>query len=262
MIEFITPENRTESHSTAIQKAVDKAFETGVCSVILPQGEYNIETPVYLHENIHMHLDGAVLRSNDCIFKNSNVLKPRVFAKYGRQTGITVSGSNGARLSAKTGVYFYNAGDFDIHGIAFENCAESGITLVYSNHGRLSGFDFKNCKNGIEVLIGTRNCFIYNITGNCKDSFVFISSDDRDEMVYYNGPMVQNHIIRNIDGEAGNALIRIDGKNCRDIIVSDLKNKGSKAPAAFINDAENITLYNIDSLQKVKGNNYKKIYIK
>ena len=262
MREYITPQNGAMSHCAAIQEAVDKAFESGVCSVYIPKGEYNIETPVYLHENIHIHLDGAALYSNDCIFKNSNVLKPRVFAKYGRQTGITVSGSNGALISAKTGVYFYNAGDFDIHGITFENCTASGITLVYSNHGRLSEVDFKNCKNGIEVLIGTRNCFIYNIRGNCKDSLVFLSSADRDEMVYYNGPLVQNHIIRNLEGEAGDALIHIDGKNCRDIIVSDLKNNGLKAPAALINEAENITLYNIASSQKVKGSNYKKLYIK
>ena len=91
---------------------------------------------------------------------------------------------------------------------------------------------------------------------------MFLSSADRDEMVYYNGPLVQNHIIRNIEGEAENALIRIDGKNCRDIIVSDLKNNGLKAPAALINEAENITLYNIASSQKVKGSNYKKLYIK
>ena len=211
----INPENTMELNADAIQNAVETAKTSGECMVVIENGEWIIDVPIRLYDNIHIHIENARLVVSDnckCAFENYNISLPRVRSLYGRQKGITISGVGDASICGKQGVYFYNVGDFSISGLCFENC-EKALELVYTNHFRIFDLKFKKCSQGVNVCVGSRNGFVRDLEGECcKWAVLFDSSERDEEIVYYNGPRVENHIVRGINVEC-NEKVRTYGEN-------------------------------------------------
>ena len=264
MTDYICPHLGLNKDSAKIQDAIDRAFESDVKCVLIEGGEWVLDKPVYLKEGVSVLIDGATLildnKDENYIFKNSNILKPRIFAKYGVERYITIEGVNGAKLSGG-GIYFYNAADFDISGLTFDTEGKSAITCVYSNHGRIHDISIENAKSGVEVLVGTRNCFLYNICGSAEESLIKFSSESREEMVYYNGPFNKNHIVRSINYGGDGIAVEILGKDTSDIIVNDVLCDDKEALGVSVSDANDITTTNIKSVNS-KYENCKRLFTK
>ena len=212
----INGENTACRNSASIQKAVDDAKANGDCMVIVQNGEWKITEPVKLYDNIHIHLENAHLKaSEDCerVFENYNIILPRINTIYGRQKGITVSGSGDSSISGKCAIYFYNVGDFSVSGLRLEKC-KNAIELVYVNHFRISELGFEECDCAISVLAGSRNGFIHDVDCRVCGCAVCFDSKEREEIVYYNGPQVENHIVRNVN-ITGGEKVRILGDDVR-----------------------------------------------
>ena len=264
MTDYICPHLGLKKDSAKIQDAIDRAFESDVKCVLIEGGEWVLDKPVYLKEGVSVLIDGATLildnKDENYIFKNSNILKPRIFAKYGVERYITIEGVNGAKLSGG-GIYFYNAADFDISGLTFDAEGKSALTFVYSNHGKVHDIKVENAKSGVEILVGTRNCFLTNICGNAEESLISFSSELREEMVYYNGPFNKNHIVRSVEYSGKGTAIDIFGKDTSDIIVTDVYCSDKDAFGAKVSDAADISLTNI-SAENLKYENCKNLFIK
>lgn len=267
MTNYLVPAANTGNDAAQIQKVIDEAYNNGCSNVVIPAGEWVIDAPVYIRKEMHVHLDGAVLKHaegyTDYIFKNSNVLLPRAFARIGREDGITITGEKGASIKDGKGIYFRNTGDFNISGIIFDNFGESGITIVYSNHGRIHDLEFNGGKNALEIFIGTRNVFVYNIKGQTVETLAAFSSASREEMVYYNGPVVANHIVRNLEAEVSGNLVSLSGEDVKDIIISDAKVCGNASEAVKIDGADGITITGVEYKTVVNPDNQcKKLFVK
>lgn len=256
MIHAITPEKGTGDDRQAIQEAIDRA-SAGCGNVLINGGVWQLDGALTLPEQLHLHLDGAVLQyigpKDGALLQNSGICLPRILSKYGRQNGITVTGSNASVLKG-AGIYLYNVGDFRIEGLAFDCCCANAVTLVYCSHGRLQKLKIFSAGTGVEAAVGTRNCFFTDIAGTCADHLLSFTTRERSEMVYYVGPDVENHILRNLEGHTGKALLRMEGTNCRDIIVSSVVNKGEYEPCVEIDRANGISLCKITSGSVVNEN--------
>lgn len=216
----INAENTKDLNAAAIQNAVETAKRSGEGMVVIENGEWIIEKPVCLYDNIHIHIENARLTVSDnckCAFENYNISLPRVRSIYGRQKGITISGSGDATICGKQGIYFYNIGDLSISGLCFEKC-EKALELVYANHFRISDLKFKECLQGLNICVGSRNGFIHDFEGECDKWAVLFDSSERDEVVYYNGPQVENHIVRSISVSC-NEKVRICGEDVKFIEI-------------------------------------------
>lgn len=249
MFDGIIPQAGTENHSAAIQAAIEEAVRRDQRQVCIPEGDWYLEAPIVLPEQFHLHLDGARLiwkgEGAAYLLQNSVIHTPRALTKYGKQRGITVTGERGAGFFGSSGIYFYNVGDFTVKGLVFDCEEGNGLTLVYCEHGRIGALEFCSCKVGVEVCIGTANCFFYQITGKAAQNLLSMDSRERQEMVYYQNPQVKNHIVRRVSGEAGEYLIRLEGKDCEDVILEDVENFGSAESGVWIQDAQGVTLKKI-----------------
>ena len=218
----INSKNTEKSNSASIQKAIDEANASGECMVVIEGGIWNVDEPVRLHSDIHVHLENASLIASDgCkrVFVNHNITLPRVRTIYGRQKGITISGTENACISAECGIYLYNAGDFIIEGLSFSGC-KNAVELVYANHFRIFDLDFQKCCNGVNIRAGSRNGFVNNLTGECLENALIFDSREGEEIVNYNGPQVENYVVRDITTVCGKDKIRFEGEDVRFIETS------------------------------------------
>ena len=225
MIEVYVEKN-TGNDATAIQKAVDFAHKNDIGKVIIPEGDWQVNQTILLHSSICIVLDGATVNynseDNNVLFKNSCSGTPVGNRVYNTQRHITISGRNGGKIIGGC-ILLTNSEFCTIKGIIFEAVSNFAIILASVMAIKVYDIQFVNCKNGVVLGTGTRDCFLNNISGSVEHNFMVIGDylyeQFRRNHRYH---VVFNNIIRNVNAKA-QTLAYLCGRDVERIVFSDIK---------------------------------------
>lgn len=261
MMEYILADKNTGSDRKAIQDAVDTAASTGIGTVLVPKGEWKLDGAVLLSDYARIILDGAHLTlkkgcDDENAIRNTNAKASHGYTNGAMQTGITISGKNGAKITAPEPIFLRNSRNFTVENLTLVSTRGFALFMMMGNNGKVRNIELADCVKGVGVGATTIDCFFNNITGSVKEI-----AFDFDNALYLNlsfhakGYDIINHIVRDVNVKTEKEFAHFDGdkkinrvlpNNVGRIVFTNIvAHKPQKTPAFHIESAYHIVLQDI-----------------
>lgn len=237
----------TGNDRQAIQNAIDQAKKQEMGTVVIPEGEWMLDGALRIPGDMHLILDGAVLRLRDSkdgiLICNSHAFEDYGIQIYYVQEHITVSGQNGAKLLGGT-VLFSNVSFSRIEGLEICDAHGFGVILISTMAVKLLDVTFSGCGNAVALGVGVRDGFFRNLRGEVKYHF-FVMSDFlyEDKRRLHREHTVFNHIIRDVDVKA-ETFAYLYGHHVERIVFCDVRAQVSDV-GFRIKQGEHISFSNV-----------------
>ena len=261
MMEYILADKNTGSDRKAVQDAVDTAASTGIGTVLVPKGEWKLDGAVLLPDYTRIILDGAHLSlkkacGDENVIRNSNAKASHGHTNGAMQTGITVSGKNGAKITAPEPIFIRNARNFTVENLTLASTKGFALFVMMGNNGKVRGIELSDCVKGVGVGATTIDCFFNDIKGSVKEiAFDFDTALNRNLSFHAKGYDIINHIVRDVDITTEKAFAHFDGdkkisrvlpNNVGRIVFTNIvAHKPQNVPAFNIESAYHIVLQDI-----------------
>ena len=257
---FYSPTEFSGEDGAAIQAAVDKAKETDVCVVAVPEKAdgtpWHLTRPVLLPEGFTLILDGAVVEAEGVAFQNSNAGKIRNLG--GEQNKIFILGRHGGKivgLGAAPQISLSNCRDCRIADLLLEG--GGGISLEYARYSKVQQLKVFGSVHAVTFREGCNNIILESLLAETEKETLCTQSGDsfvmgRDKGIY-------NSILCRIRGKTGGApVVRLEaGENplynivLRDV-TDDTSGEGCSVVIGGAEDAHTIrdvTVRGVSSLR-------------
>ena len=221
---YVIAQKDTGNDSLSIQNAINIAKETESGTVVIGGGQWNVNTCIYVHNNIRLIFDGAIVNVNtqDGYFiRNSNAIENYKNVLYAEQNHIVIKGENGAIINNGT-VFLSNVSYSVIDGLKFVGSKNFAIITASTLGLKIKNIQFDDCENGILLAVGTRDCIYHDLSGNVKNNFFVLSEYAFEEFRrHHREYVVINNLIRSVSAVAEN-LVYCTGQDIERIVFSDI----------------------------------------
>lgn len=217
MMEYILADKNAGNDRKAIQDAVDTAASTGIGTVLVPDGDWELDGAILLPEFTRLILDGAHLSltensDDENVIRNSNAKASYGFTNGAMQTGVTLTGKNGASLTAPEPVFLRNVKNFTVENLTLTSTKGFALFMMMGNNGKVRNIEFSDCVKGIGVGATTIDCFFNDISGNVREiAFDFDAAIYRNLSFTAKGYDIINHIVRDVEIKTEKAFAHFDG---------------------------------------------------
>lgn len=153
-----------------IQSAVNKAARLDIRTVVIPEGQWQLEKPVLLPDGVTVILWGAALYAREGAFTNEKGELP--YALETEQTDIHILGFRGASICSEKDypISLYNVQHFSIQGISFHGGA--GVRLRHARKGTVKQLQFSDALQGVRIEEGCRELILEDISANTREEAV------------------------------------------------------------------------------------------
>ncbi len=222
-------------------------------------------------EYTRLILDGAKLSltkdsGEENVIRNSHAKTSFGYANGAMQRGITVSGRNGAGITAKTPVFLRNVKNFTVENLTLVSTEGFALFVMMGANGKIRDINLAGCVKGIGVGATTRDCFFNDITGSVKEiAFDFDNALYRNFSFTAKGYDIINHIVRDVNVKTENDFAHFDGEGKINPVLSDkvgrivftniTADKPENKPAFNIESAFDIVLQDIKTEGTVVNEN-------
>ncbi len=256
MIDFVEVKKSTSSDKETLQKAIDHSVETGLYTVVVLGGEWNVDETILIPDNVRLIFDGAKVNymGKGFFITNNNSVTTYKNVIAAEQKGITISGKNGAEIIGGT-VFLNNLKNCSIEDLTFSD-VDYGVALTSTIGVKLKRLKFNGCVNGVILGTGASDIIINDISGSVEKEFISINNGAFVEYKkLYHPAAVKNVIVRNIIAEA-QVLVNVIGV-AEKLVFSEINGTASELIFS-IKSGKHILIDNVNASGTVINEDYPK----